>query len=140
MRRFLILFSSAIAALLLLALALPTGELVQLHTVDGRGRDHASTLWVVEIDGALRLRSGNPESEWLERLRDHPVVTLERDGHTRAYRAEVASDALEREAVNEAMARKYGFADRLLRRWVDMAGSVPVRLDPLESRDAATDG
>jgi len=137
-RRFLIFFSSAVAVLLLGALALPTGELVVLHTVDGQGRDHASTLWVVELDGGLRLRSGSPESHWLGRLKDHPRVTLERDGRARAYRAEADPDALERQAVNEAMARKYGLADRLVRRWVDTGGSVPVRLEPLEGPDAGT--
>jgi len=138
MRRYLILFPSAIAAVLLLTLALPTGELGRLLTVDEQGRDHASTLWVVELDGTLLLRSGDPESGWLGRLKDHPFVKLERNGQAGAYRAEAVSSAAERRAVNQAMARKYGLADRLVRRWVDVAGSVPVRLTPLEELDAAT--
>lgn len=133
MRFFLIAFAGLMGLVLLASIALPTGELVALETVDAEGLDHTSTLWIVELPGAgLYLRSADPESDWLRRIATHPLVELEREGARDRYRATSIGDPEVRRAVNEAMARKYGRRDDLVRRFVDMAGSVPVRLEPVE--------
>lgn len=133
MRAFLIGFCVFLGLVSVLALLLPTGELVTLHTVDEQGRSYESTLWLVELPGAgLHLRSGDPGSGWLARLALHPLVELERGGDAEPYRALAVPEDGVRSAVNEAMARKYGPADRFVRRFVDFARSVPVRLEPIE--------
>jgi len=132
-RRFLILFPAFVGFVVLVALAIPMGEFVELGTVDAEGHPYQSEVWVVEIDGALHLRSGWPDSHWLDRLRSHPQVTLERGGHKNYYRAIPVDDATVRAVVNEAIAAKYGVADRLIRWVVDMDASVPVRLEPIEA-------
>jgi hypothetical protein len=134
-RPFLIAFPATLLTILLVALALPTGEVVKLETIDAKGRDHHSALWIVEIDGAPYLRSGSPDSGWLARVREHPGVALVRDDVRRAYRAEPVDDPAVRRAVNEAMARKYGVADALVRSAVDVERSVPVRLEAREGPD-----
>jgi hypothetical protein len=133
MRAFLIGFCTFLGLVSLVALALPAGERVVLHTADEDGRGYESTLWVVELPGAgVYLRSGEPASHWLERLTLHPLVELERGGRTEHYRAVLAAEPEARSAVNAAMAEKYGVADRFVRRFVDMERSVPVRLEPIE--------
>jgi len=133
MRTLLIGFCAFLGFVALLTLLLPTGERVTLHTVDEQGRGYESALWVVELPGAgLHLRSGDPASGWLTRLALHPLVELERGGEAGHYRAVVVAEGDLRRVVNEAMARKYGAADRLVRRFVDVERSVPVRLEPIE--------
>jgi hypothetical protein len=134
-RRFLIVFPAIIGAIVLGALAVPMGEFVELYTVDADGHGYKSELWVVETGGALHLRSGWPDSHWLERIRTHPLVEIERGGERRHYRAVPVDDPAVRAAVNEAIAAKYGVADRLIRSVVDMEASVPVRLEPIEGLD-----
>ena len=77
-------------------------------------------------------RSGDPASHWLARLTLHPLVELERGGATAPYRAIARAEPEARRAVNEAMARKYGAADRFVRSFVDVERSVPVQLEPIE--------
>jgi hypothetical protein len=134
-RTFLIAFPATLLAILVVALALPKGEVVTLETTDANGRPHDSVLWIVEIDGVEYLRSGRPDSHWLARLREHPGAALVRDGTRRAYLAEPVDDPAVRRAVNEAMARKYGIADALVRSAVDVERSVPVRLEAREGPD-----
>jgi len=131
-RRFLTVFPLVVAAVVVGSLAVPMGEFVELGTVDADGNGYRSEVWMVEVDGVPYLRSGWPDSHWLDRLRATPRVEIERDGHTRLYRAVVVDDATVRDAVNRAMAAKYGVADWLIRRAVDMEASVPVRLEPVE--------
>lgn len=139
MRRFLILFPALLSVLVFGAMALPMGDFVELHTVDSEGREFSSSVWVAEVDGALHLRSGWPESHWLERLSTHPLVEIEHDGDSHYYRAVVVDDPAVRTALNEALAAKYSVADRLIGRFVDMDASIPVRLEPIEGLDDAHD-
>jgi hypothetical protein len=136
-RTFLIAFTAAIVGIVLVALAFPEGEVVKLRTVDGRGRSHETVLWLVELDSGAYLRSGDPQSAWLARLRRSPEVTLERGSEPRPFLARPVDDPAVRRAVNEAMAEKYGVADRLVRAAVDVAQSVPIRLVPSGTRGAA---
>jgi hypothetical protein len=114
------------------AFGIDEGEVVNLSTVDSKGAQFVTQLWIIEHDGQLYLRAGRPAARWLARLRAHPEVRLERAGATRAYRAVPVEDPMTREAVNRGMAEKYGEADRLIARFFDCTRSVPIRLEPLE--------
>lgn len=140
MRWLLTAVPALVCAVVIGALAVPMGEFVEIWTVDGQGHRYASEVWVVEVDGTEYLRSGWPDSHWLRRLRAHPVAEVERDGQIHRYRAVVVDDPAVREAVNEAMAAKYGVADRLIRYAVDMNESVPIRLEPIDDGNEPVDG
>jgi hypothetical protein len=114
------------------AFGIDEGEVVNLVTVDARGAQFETQLWIIEHDGALYLRAGRPAARWLARLRAHPEVKIERGGTTRAYRAVPLDDPATRAAVNRRMAEKYGQADRLIARIFDRSHTVPIRLEPLD--------
>jgi hypothetical protein len=130
-----LLLALAVAALLfVLAVALASeygGEVVHLYTQDHEGAERETSLWIVEDDGRLYLRAGNPSSGWLARLREHPEVEMERAGRRQRYRAVIAEE--QRARVSHLMAEKYGWADWLIGLTRDEGGSVPVRLEPLRS-------
>ena len=113
------------------AFGIDEGEVVNLSTVDGRGAQFETQLWVVEQNGKLFLRAGRPAARWLARLRTHPVVKIERGGPTQTYRAVPLDDPSTREAVNRGMAEKYGQADRLIAWIFDRSRAIPIRLEPL---------
>ena len=113
------------------AFGIDEGEVVNLSTVDASGAQFETQLWIIEQDGQLYLRAGRPAARWLARLRAHPEVKVERAGTTTAYLAVPVYDSATREAVNRAMAEKYGRADRLIGRLFDRSQTVPIRLEPL---------
>jgi len=106
------------------------GEVVVLHTRGDDGSGHATSLWVVEDEGALWLRAGVPESGWLERLERRPEVELERGGRTIALRAVPVPQR--RDRIHALMRERYGWADVLVASLPgrDPQRSVPVRLEP----------
>jgi hypothetical protein len=112
------------------SLSVDEGEIVTLTTVDDEGAERPTQLWIVEIDGRLYVRSSEPDTRWLARLRTHPDVVLERDGRELELRAIPLDDAEVREAVNRAMARKYGSTDHFYSLVFDSGESVPVLLEP----------
>lgn len=105
------------------------GEVVVLKTVDTVGVEHETHLWIVDDAGAQWLRAGQDGSGWLERLRTHPEVELKRGDTWGRYHATPVPGATAR--IHEAMAEKYGAADRLISLIRDGSKSVAVRLDPL---------
>ena len=106
-----------------------SGEVVVLTTAGGDGGElQQRRIWVVDLEGRQWLRSGSPDSEWLARLRLNPVVTVERAGTAAQYTA-AATPAMQ-EAVNEAMAAKYGWADRVIGMMFGREDAVPVELIP----------
>ncbi|HME70310.1 MAG TPA: hypothetical protein VKM54_10650 [Myxococcota bacterium] len=113
------------------AFGIDEGEVVNLSTVDARGAQFETQLWIIEQDGKLYLRAGRPAARWLARLRAHPEVKIERGGTTTPYRAVPLDDPATREAVNRGMAEKYGQADGLIARIFDRSQTVPIRLEPL---------
>ncbi len=113
-------------------LASESGEVVVLSTTDAEGSVHETRLWVVEHDGALWLRAGVPSSAWLQRLRGHPEVRLQRAGIVHRYRAVPSDDAGLRAAINAKIAEKYGWAESLIAVTRDGSASVPVRLQTLD--------
>ncbi len=108
----------------------PSEEVVVLVTRGLDGAAHQTSLWIVEDGGQLWLRSGNPTSSWLARLRNDPDVELARAGERTAYRAVPVETTGARDRVNALMAEKYGTSDDLVAWFGDMSDSVPIRLDP----------
>jgi hypothetical protein len=105
-------------------------EVVVLHTHDATG-DHATRLWIVDLDGHAWLRTGAENRSWLPRLRANPGVELERGGATAAYTAAVVDDAATVARVNELTLQKYGWSEKLLRAGgTEPGGQVAIRLDP----------
>jgi hypothetical protein len=102
------------------------GEVVILHTLDERGGDYTTSLWVVEDGHYLYLRAGKPESTWLLRLKANPDIELERGGRRLSFRAWAAPRY--RDQVNERMAAKYGWADWLVSHVRDQSTTTPVQL------------
>ena len=76
------------------------------------------------------LRASSRSSDWLARLRADPEVELRRGEESSGYVAHSQEDPETRERVNQAMAEKYGFSDRLLSMVVPPERAVPVRLEP----------
>ena len=127
------------AVVVIASLLVPEGEVVTLNVLDIEGREYPTQLWIVELAGVSYLRAGNPNSEWLARLRDRPEVTLGEDQAgeqpTSYLATPIDDDPEQRERIGAAMAEKYGFADWLWSTIADRDRSVPIRLDarPAES-------
>jgi hypothetical protein len=133
-----------IGALVLGGLLLPEGEVATLSTFEADGVPQETAVWVVEGDGLgsaggeVFLRTG-PQTAWLARLRANPAVALERERDEKPlpYIAKIEEATEIRVRVNEAMAVKYGFADRVVAAFFDPEHSVPVRLVPDPTRATA---
>lgn len=115
-------------------------EIAVLHKPAPDGTTPRTRLWIVDAGERSWLHHGYADSHWIRRLETDPVVTLERGGETRRYRAR--PDPAADPEVHRLLRAKYGFADRLVRFWAGSdseAGvatgatcrAVPVRLEPL---------
>ncbi len=128
----------SVAALLVVgAGVVEKGEIVKLTTWDAEGHDQVTELWVVDLPSGIWLRAAVPRSGWVDRIRENPEVSLERDGASRRYLAAPVPDAALRARVNRAMAVKYGLKDRLWSKISDHGESVPVRLVPADDGTVA---
>jgi len=103
------------------------GEVVTLTTADERGVEYQTSLWVVDHRGQAWLRAGSTDAGWYQRLREDPQVRLERNGEVEKYEAVPVPDQTQR--INELMAAKYGWADRIVGLVGDEKASMAVRLD-----------
>lgn len=130
MRALLLAVGIAVAVIVIASNSLDEGEVVTLVTKSDNGAAYDTQLWIVEWKGQLYLRVGSPRAHWLERLRANPQVTLKRGNETLAFTALPKDDAETREAVNDRMAAKYGYADRLWGYLGDQRRSVPILLEP----------
>ena len=110
-------------------------EIVTLTTFEANGSAVETRLWVVEDDGVFWLRAGIPSSGWFLRIEQRPIVEVEGVGRKGRYRAVPVRAPETRDRIHELMRAKYGFADRWISLVRDARGSVPVRLDPVESSD-----
>ena len=107
-----------------------SGEVVVLATRDAAGA-HSTRVWVVDDAGFAWLRTGDPASPWLTRLRADPEVAVTRAGERREYRAVPVEDAATRDRVNALTLEKYGTAEKILRAvMMDPSGVTPIRLEP----------
>ena len=107
-----------------------SGEVVVLETRDAAGA-HRTRVWVVDDGGFAWLRTGDPKSPWLTRLRANPEVAVERAGASREYLATPVDDAATRDRINALTLEKYGLAEEILRSlMMDTSGVTPIRLDP----------
>jgi len=135
MRRIMLGLAAIAALLTTSALLVPEGEVVTLHTRDERGRELDTQLWIAAVDGREYLRSTGGRSRWLARARNAPTIELSRSRHAlpieerEVMRATVADDPAERAAANDAFARKYGVADRILGMLSRRESSVVLRLE-----------
>lgn len=134
MRRTLIGLGLAVLAVVVLMTGIsamsPSSEVVVLTSSDASGQGYDTPLWVVENDDGLWLRAGNPDSEWLGRVRENPQIELERGDQTLRYRAVLVDEDASRERVNELMAEKYGASNSMVSLWGDHGVSIPIRLGP----------
>ncbi|MCC6640016.1 MAG: hypothetical protein IT386_02495 [Deltaproteobacteria bacterium] len=130
MRALLVAVGVLVGAIVLASSALDEGEVVTLVTKSGDGVVHETPLWIVEWNGQVYLRAGSSRTEWLARLRAYPEVTLHRGDETLSFTAVPSDDPKTRAAINERMAAKYGFADRLWGHLSDRQRSVPILLEP----------
>jgi hypothetical protein len=119
-----------ILIVLVLYLASESGEIVVLQTQNiEEGGIRETRLWVVDHDGATWLRAGNPDSAWLRALEQEPQVVLLRDEDAFQMQAAPAPEA--RDAINDLMHQKYGWADSLVGLLSPRDKKVPVRLQPV---------
>jgi hypothetical protein len=108
-----------------------SGEVVVLRSADASGVVHETRLWVVDDAGRAWLRTGNPDSAWLQRVRTNPQVEVVRNGEVQLNYAVVVTGPQARDRINQLVLEKYGGAERYLRLFMmDPAQAVPVRLDP----------
>ncbi|MEE3331972.1 MAG: hypothetical protein VX246_13990 [Myxococcota bacterium] len=124
--------ASIASVLVLMAVLLPQGEVVTLHTRDSEGNGYSTQLWIVELGSGLYLRSGADNAGWLSRAREFPDVELSREAGDTSVLAVVVDDPVVKSALNAAMAEKYGIANRIFDWMVDIETTVAVRLDPRE--------
>ena len=115
------------------ALSLDEGEVVTLLTKES-GREYQTHLWIIEIDDREFLRANRPDSRWLARLEADPAVGVRRSrashGPVEHYWARVIDDAELRFRVDDEIAKKYSYADRVRGRFVDREKSRLVELTP----------
>ena len=135
MKRIMLAAAFTVSVLALVAILLPQGEVVTLHTRDSEGNGYTTPLWIVELDSGLYLRSGADSAGWLSRVRAFPDVELSREAGDIAVLAVVADDPVVKAALNSAMAEKYGTANWIFDWMVDIEATVAVRLDPSERSD-----
>ena len=62
-------------------------EVVILHKWTPGGAVHKTRLWIVDEGRESWLHHGAPEAAWIRRLETEAMVTIERRGRTRQYRA-----------------------------------------------------
>jgi hypothetical protein len=121
----------AVIALALATIWVDEGEVAKLVTFDSRQQAFDTELWIVDIEGRTYVRAADLDSDWLERLLARPELQLRRNDTVSRVRGVPSDDPAVREAVNDAMRRKYGSVDRVVG-WVrDRSRCVPVWLEPL---------
>jgi hypothetical protein len=121
--------------LLVASFCFDEGEVVTLMTMDARGNHYETGLWIVDLGGVPFLRAESPSASWLRRIREIPDVKLVRGGRRTDQRAIPIDDAKVREAVNQAMAEKYGTFDQVSQWFRDYRRSIPVQLQNPSARE-----
>ena len=104
-------------------------EVVTLRTQDRDGSCKETRLWVVDYEGNPWLHSAG--EEWEQRFEANPVVELIRGGNIERYIAE--PDRSAHTAIDKALRRKYGLADR----WVRFLAPCDERVLPVRLRKSS---
>lgn len=130
-RAFMLIIGAVAGGLVVCSLLVDEGELVVLVTTDSETRRHETQLWTVEIDGRRYLRASSSKASWLERLRAEPFVVVAGGQGESSYLAVPQADPELLARVNQAMAEKYGLADRIWGVVSDRKRAVPIWLEPL---------
>ncbi|MFI5397301.1 MAG: hypothetical protein ACHQ9S_17325 [Candidatus Binatia bacterium] len=110
-------------------------EVVVLHEWTPGGAVKKTRLWIVDEGGYSWLHHFYADSVWFRRLATDPIVTLERGGRVRQYRA--LPDPESHQRVHQLLREKYGIADRWVRfvsGETERCAAVPVRLEPVEGQ------
>jgi hypothetical protein len=110
-------------------------EVVVLHKWTPEGAVHRARLWIVDQGPYSWLHHGYADSGWIRRLAIDPIVTVERGGKTRQYRARPDPESHQR--VHQLLRKKYGVADRWVRfvtGGTERCAAVPVRLELVEGQ------
>lgn len=125
------LFSCLLLWFGLIMVASESGEVVSLYTLNTSGEENVTRLWVVD-DGSMQyLRSGDIQSGWTQRLLATEAVEMERNGQRLRYQAELKNE--KRDKINQLMASKYGWADRLIDFFFSREDAIPVQLIRIDS-------
>ncbi len=113
-----------------------SGEVVVLVTQNEAAERVETRLWVAEYGGNQFLRS-SPGSGWYARVQAQEFIRVQRDGVTKRYIATSEPDLLE--DINEAMATKYGWADKYISVFADRSSAIAIRLTPYRPSGLADD-
>jgi hypothetical protein len=109
-------------------LALEGNEVVVLRTVEASGTARRTRTWIADADGYAWIEAANPERSFLDDLRAHPEVTLERDGGVRQCDSVVLPNPEGHLRIRRLLADKYGWADGWIGSLTDTSQSVAIRL------------
>jgi hypothetical protein len=108
-------------------------EVVVLRKWTSEGTTRPTRLWIVEDGATAWFHHGYPDSEWIRRLELDPIVTIEREGLTRRYRAR--PDPRSHDRVHQLLREKYGIADwwvRFVSGSREHCPALPVRVELVE--------
>ncbi|MDA0687719.1 MAG: hypothetical protein O2948_03655 [Proteobacteria bacterium] len=104
-------------------------EVVELHTLDEKGENMTTRLWIVDDEGYQYLRVGADGSGWFSRITNNESIALTRNGQTATYTVALRPDKSER--INALMQDKYTWGDTFIGIVVGSRdGSVPIELHP----------
>ena len=108
-------------------------EVVVLHKWTSEGTTRPTRLWIVDDGATAWLHHGYSDSAWIGRLEQDSVVTIERAGLTRRYRA--TPDPSSHDRVHQLLREKYGIAEwwvRFVTGSQEHCRALPVRLETFE--------
>lgn len=103
-----------------------SGEVVVLHHVNDAGEEAQTRLWVVDQDGVQWLRTGSELAGWYKDLLARPEVKVVRGETTTVVTAR--PNPAQRDAINDLMAAKYGWADQLIDVLYGREDAIPIEL------------
>jgi hypothetical protein len=109
-------------------LALEGKEVVVVRTADASGTARRTRTWIADADGYAWIEAAHPERTFLDDLRAHPEVTLERGGGVRRCDAVVLPNPDGHARIRRLLAAKYGWADEWIGMLTDTSRSVAIRL------------
>ncbi len=131
MRRALLSIGIGLSLIVAGALLIDEGEVIKLVTLDAAGADCETSLWIVEVPPTTYLR-GSREAGWVRRIGSSAEVRIHRGEEEITYRATPTDQPSELEAVNRAMAEKYGTTDRMVNWFLDSSQTIAIRLSQID--------